>query len=143
VYRSQADGFHKFDLSAPVMSGGTMLGVLAVSITTGPNMGLPHLHDDRRKAVLLAPTDAAEPGYVVIMHPAYAPRERAVALERPVFPFSFARRCDGELSAASLDRALARRLSYGSGPAFTGRWLAGLAPVGNTGFVVVIQQPDP
>ncbi len=27
-------------------------------------------------------------------------------------------------------------------PAFGGRWLAGFSPVGNTGFVVIIQQRD-
>ena len=145
VYRSQADGFYKFDVSVPVVSGGgdgRLLGVLAVSVTTGPNMGLPHLHDERRKAVLLAPSEAADGRHVVLMHPAYAPREQAIELDRAVIPLAVGRSCEGELSAASLDRAVARRLDYGAGPAFTGAWLAGLAPVGNTGFVVVIQRPQ-
>jgi hypothetical protein len=76
------------------------------------------------------------------MHPSYVRREQAVALDHPVIPLSFPRSCHDELSASALERAVARRLDYGAGPAFTGVWLAGLAPVGNTGFAVVIQRPD-
>jgi tRNA A-37 threonylcarbamoyl transferase component Bud32 len=144
VYRSAADGRYKFDISTPVLDpAGALVGVLAVSVTTGPNMGLPHLHDERRKAVLLAPADGDRgTGYVVIMHPAYAHGAEAVALQRPLIPAVFPRSCEAELSPEVLDRATSRRLDYGAGPAFTGRWLAGLAPVGNTGFVVVIQRED-
>ena len=156
VYRSRADGLYKFNVSAPVTDArGRGLGVLSVSVTTGPDMGLVHLHDQRRKAMLLAPLDAP-PGpsgaaaadgagvgrFIILLHPAYAPRAPAIEIDRSIARLSFPRGCEGELSAATLDRAVSRRLDYRGGPAFAGRWLAGLAPVGNTGFVVVIQQPD-
>ena len=152
VYRSRADGLYKFDISAPVRDAeGGLLGVLAMSVTTGPDMGLAHLHDERHKALLLAPLEAPaasptrpDPGrYVVLLHPGYAPGAQAIELNRSLTPAFLPRHCEDELSAATLDRAFARRLDYADGPAFTGPWLAGLAPVGNTGFVVVIQRPEP
>ncbi len=55
------------------------------------------------------------------------------------------RRCDREFSEAAFDDVEAQDDAYqdpfsARDAAYAGRWLAGFAPVGNTGFVVIVQQ---
>lgn len=158
VYRSQVDGLDKFDICAPVLESGALIGIVAVAITTDPTLDVPHVQSDRRKVVLVAPWDSSPPHqrkpsedppeYVVLLHPSMAPRQAALPFDKALLPSGFPRACDRELSAN--DRhpvsALMKRDykdPFGKqDPAYGGTWLAGFAPVGNTGFVVIVQQPE-
>ncbi len=154
VYRGRSDDLYKFAISAPILGDDErFLGVMATSVTTDATMGLVDLDDPRRQVVLVAPKDAdgADLGaaggtleYVVLFHPAYRPGVAAVEFPDP-----------GEITPA-LKRIHARELDN---PAlllpgrddyfdpvesvsgeYRGRWIAGFAPVGHTGFAVIVQQ---
>jgi serine/threonine-protein kinase len=156
VYRSQVDGLDKFDICAPVADGGTVLGILAVSITTDPTLGVPYMHGEQRKVVLVAPWDpspprerrpeGATPEYVVLLHPAMTSGHEAVPFDKEMMPARFPRNCREELSVTDTfpisELSKERYLDpFGSrNPQYSGPWLAGFAPVGNTGFVVIVQQ---
>jgi hypothetical protein len=156
VYRSQADGHDKFDICAPVAESGVTLGIVAVSVTTDPTLGVPHMHDDLHKVVLVAPWDPSPPRdlrpsggppeFVVLLHPGVTPGQEAVPFGKGSFPAVFPRDCEQELSMTeSRPTAALARGDYldpfGARDArFRGRWLAGFWPVGNTGFVVIVQQ---
>jgi hypothetical protein len=86
---------------------------------------------------------------VILLHPAYSPGDPAVAVpaerlqavHRPVggdeFQLADPRqglRPEEAMDAAYEDPVAARY------PRYAGRWLAGFAPVGNTEFVVIVQQ---
>jgi hypothetical protein len=152
VYRGRSDNLYKFAFSAPILdSRNNFLGVIATSVTTDASMGLVFLHDDNRKVALVAPEDIDTPNeprndkYVVLYHPGYSRGTDAVK-----FPFL------EKIKAMKADPSLAGQLSDSNQvallddnyrdpvaavvKAYTGRWIAGFAPVGNTGFVVVVQQ---
>ncbi len=148
-YRSEADGHHRFAVSAPVYDdAGTWVGGLMAGIGTDSAWGRVRLDDDndvRRTAVLVAPRDRSRATahgageYVVILHddlphgieiPIDAPRLRELGMTRAERP---------ELrwidSAPITDDA-----HHDPVPGFKGwRWLAGFAPVRDTGFVVIVQ----
>ena len=158
VYHSIADAMYKFNVCAPVVRDSQTLGVVAVSVTTDATMGIANLHDESRKAVLLAPWDRNryewEPDagpmtdYLLLLHPGYRKRgEEAVGIDPSKLPQIGARRCGEELEPAFSTINSGRIPDYSDpfsdrDPAFGGRWLAGFAPVGNTGFFVIIQQRD-
>jgi serine/threonine-protein kinase len=156
VYRSQVDGLDKFDICAPVMDRGVLVGVVAVAITTDPTLGIPDMHDERRKVVLVAPWDpslphqlppgTAPPEYVILLHPGLTSGAKSVPFDPAMFPAPFPRNCDREFSRGEdrpgpgLTRSDYADPFGARDPAYAGRWLAGFAPVGNTGFVVIVQQ---
>jgi len=159
VYRSQADGLDKFDICAPIAEAGVTLGIVAVSVTTDPTLGVPHMHDDLHKVVLVAPWDPSPPRdlrpmgdppeFVVLLHPAVIPGQEAVPFDKRTFPAVFPRNCEQELSmtegrpTSDLERGDYLDPFGARDARFRGRWLAGFWPVGNTGFVVIVQQkPD-
>ncbi|MBI3855213.1 MAG: hypothetical protein HY293_05935, partial [Planctomycetes bacterium] len=158
VFRSVADNLYKFDVCAPILDGTKVVGVIAASVTTDPTMGLPNMHDERRKAVLVAPWgkerrpndpvgEGPPPEYVILLHPAYTRGEKAVAFDEKWLPSRYARRCDEELSAPTPQGPGTKRRGYldsfgERNPDYLDLWLAGFAPVGNTGFVVLIQTHD-
>src|SRR5262249_36814529 len=94
IFQSASDDLHKLALSIPVKKSdaGPVQGVLIATVATDSTFGLEHLHDRRRKAVLLAPRDANPPAvaapdaddpprdYVVLLHRAYQYGEEPVAL---------------------------------------------------------------
>jgi hypothetical protein len=131
VFTSKNDGLDKLAVSiafAPAKGGGWW--VLGATIPTDATLGLGGLHDDRRKAVLLAPRE--EGGHVVLVHPGYVAREPSVP-----FPEDRLRRAGAGFAPDDnyLDPVAARH------PDYAGRWLAGFAPVPDTPLVVVVQQP--
>ena len=138
VFTSKNDGLDKLAVSVPFRpkgKGGPVY-VLGATIPTDATLGLGGLHDDRRKAVLLAPRDTGADTppaeYVILVHPGYTSREGSVALPverlRPR-PTGF--QPDDDYA----DPAAARH------PEYAGRWLAGFAPVPDTELVVLVQQP--
>lgn len=154
VFQADADQLFKIALAAPIRDpgrkGSPILGVLTATLTTDPTMGLPQLHDERRKAVLVGRQDTATPTYLILLHPAFRHGEEPVRvandrlrviLERtrgtdelnlpPAGPGPDA----GRASDASYQDPVASRH-----PEYGGRWLAGFAPVGNTEFAIIVQQ---
>jgi serine/threonine-protein kinase len=158
VYRSIADNHYKFDVCVPVCGEKGVVGVIAASVTTDPTWGLPDIHDARRKAVLVAPWDPDRasndpvregpvPEYLILLHPAYVPGQSAVSFDKKLLPVPYERRCDQDLAMPSTQGPGARKRGYADpfgnvDPKYLGRWLAGFAPVGNTGFVLIIQRHE-
>jgi hypothetical protein len=134
VYRSPTDGLDKMAVSIgfrPSTAKGVW--VLAATIPTDPKLGLRVRNDDNsHKVVLLAPRDTGsrddkDPPYLVLVHPAYSPRETPVE-----FPGRPRPGPDPDY-----------RDPVGAGHSdCDGRWLAGFASVEDTEYVVLVQSPD-
>jgi serine/threonine-protein kinase len=146
VFRARSDGLDKLAVSVafrPAERAG--LWVLAATIPTDPTLGLGVRDDASHKVVLLAPREtpsppapAQEPERVVLVHPAYEPREESVP-----FPAGLLRRrpaADGRVGFGPDDAY--RDPVRGRHPEYEGRWLAGFAAVEGTDMVVVVQQRD-
>jgi hypothetical protein len=167
VYRSRNDGLWKFAISAPVYAGpeadAPILGVVVANFTTSSTLGSLRLNDERRTAVLVCPKDPStdetdplfyRPGlqpdeYLLMVHPAYHRGDKAIPVSSPHLEAVHrpARGNEFELPALdqSFDPAQAMDRHYRDPMAtqdarYGRRWLAGFAPVGNTEFVVIVQQ---
>jgi hypothetical protein len=149
VFLAQNDHLYKFGIAVPVhqrnQGEAPLLGVLVATVTTDVTMGKAELDDPRRKAVLIGPLDTNTPSgesaegrdkeaFVVLLHPAYHRGEDAVPFPAEKLPVW--REDDVQLSGNDnySDPVAVRHAEY------AGRWLAGFAPVGNTGFTVVVQE---
>jgi len=156
AFKSEPDSLYKFAISTPVYSGDgkrTWLGVLVAAVASQANLGSLILKDTRSAAILVAPRGRErrdprpDPPFLILRHPAYASYGHAVEMDGPEF-----RRLAQESEQTSLRverwglprRDVASSEDYRDPaaarfPAYAGSWLAGFAPVGNTGFVVVVQ----
>ncbi len=154
VYRGRSDDLYKFAISAPILDGNDrFLGVIATSVTTGATIGLVDLNDPRREVVLIAPknVDGAEsdggsqPGqYVVLFHPAYRLGVAAVEFSDRVGITRDLKRVHAE-ELENPTILLPPRDDYfdpveSLDSEYGGRWIAGFATVGHTGFAVIVQQ---
>ena len=140
--------------SAPsVGSDGEFLGVLSTSVTTGTTLGLVESKDPHRSVVLVARKDVDSPetlsqdqlgDYAILFHPAYGPGDLAVEVV-DVDLFGRIPPSDHGQELNPSDLLLESTDDYRD-PAgavheeYQGRWIAGFAPVGSTGFVVIVQQ---
>ena len=166
VFQSVADGLYKYSICAPVLDGSTFLGVLALSGTTDPDMGLSGIHDERLKAVLVAPGDPTPvpktsgivppgshsiplktnpvPRYVVLVHPALNPGAKAPEFDASRLPAIDSKRCGNELGPQANVAGPVRLVDYvdpfRANPDYGGTWLAVIVPVGRTGFYVIAQR---
>jgi len=156
VYRGRSDNFYKFAISAPILDARkNFLGVIATSVITDASMGLVFLHEDKRKVALIAPTDTDSPeiavasgtdNYVVLYHPGY--RKGVDPVEFPYVKkigMNPARIDDPQLQLSDSKLQISPDDNYldpvsSVAKEYAGRWIAGFAPVGNTGFIVVVQQ---
>jgi eukaryotic-like serine/threonine-protein kinase len=160
LFPSQFDGLVKFALSAPVRDPlaplGPPLGVIVGTVATDPRLGLSFLHDGNRNAVVVGRWDAVrqtgdeapfgpQPLRVVVLHPAFEHGDRPVEarsleLERFASDPSAPPLSEGTRSTAVdpwyQDPMRSRDLRY------AGPWLAGMAQVGNTEYVVIVQTRD-
>jgi tRNA A-37 threonylcarbamoyl transferase component Bud32 len=137
VFQSRNDYLDKLAVSVPfrLPNGDGRVWVLGATLPTDTDLGVGGLHDDRRKAVLLAPReDTAPPEYVILVHPGYTPREPTVAV-----PAAFLVPAPDTGFAATDDY---RDPMAATHPEFAGRWLTGFAPVPGTELVVLVQQRD-
>jgi|SRR5579862_6883811 len=157
AFRASVDKFVKFVICRRVEDGSEMLGAVAVAIGTHSTMGLRHIHDDQHRVVVVAPWDpyrrsndpeqlwAKTPTHVLFLHPGYRDLgEPPIALDFPGLAGVGIRICGQDLYPPPSERAMGTR-DYQDpfqerDPRYAGRWLAGLAPVGNTGFLVIVQQ---
>ena len=144
---SETDNIWMFGIAAPVYNEGTWAGVLLITIGTDAALGqqrLDRASDDGPMAVIVAPRDRSrattegEGDYVVILHDGLT-HGAGIAMDSPRLR---------ELRATRKERNQLRWIdpdpitddAYRDPvPGFEGRWLAGFAPVGDTGFVVIVQ----
>jgi len=126
VFQSAADNRYRFGISSIVWDGDTILGIVVGTVPTGSSLGSVGLDGEQRTAVLVGRWDTNRPEgppgpekTLVLIHPAYPTRgTEAIELELPTTDF------DNSYVDPLLDV----------------QWLAGFAPVGNTEFVVIVQQ---
>jgi eukaryotic-like serine/threonine-protein kinase len=147
AFRSEADGYYKFAIGVPVYDASVWIGVLMAAFETNSalgQMGADDEHDVHRTSVLVAPRDgernnkAVTGEHVVILRdglvhgsgiPIDPPRRHQHGAPRPW--------------KDQLRWVKAEPLTAGAHKdpldGFGGRWLAGFAPVGETGFIVIVQ----
>jgi serine/threonine-protein kinase len=154
VYHSVLDGLYKFGVSAPVVSqDGKFVGQLDISVTTNAALGLVRFEDVHRKAALIAPRDSGGPEtkredplvkHVILFHPAYHRGDRPIpfpeqsAIARHGDAIHAKELDDSALTFPPVDDYRDPVGSYSKD--YQGRWIAGFAPIGNTGFFVIVQQ---
>ena len=156
VYRGRSDNFYKFAVSAPILNAEKrFVGVITTSVMTDASMGLVSLHGDNRKVALIAPTDVDSPElkldsnnekYVVLYHPGYRkgidpvefPYANKVGVRRGAIADEQFQLSDAKLQISPDDNYVDPVAAVAK--EYAGRWIAGFAPVGNTGFVVIVQQ---
>jgi serine/threonine-protein kinase len=144
---SETDKTWKFGITAPLYEDGKWVGVLLFTVGTDSALGgarLDRTSDAGPMAVVVAPQDrsrnsrAEEGKYVVILHDGLAHGDSVL--------FDSLRL--GELRVMRADRKGPQWVDFeplkddehhDPVPGFEGRWLAGFAPVGETGFVVIVQ----
>jgi hypothetical protein len=163
VFHAENRGLYKFALSAAVRDrrakDAHAVGVIAATVTTTKTLGSLQLNDERHTAVLVGRKDTSPPRgeapaeeadeYLILLHPAYrrgvpavsAPPGRFRALLRPRAgdEFQLPDLRPGLSPEQAMDAHYQDPVATRDGR-FAGRWLAGFAPVGNTEFVVVVQQ---
>jgi hypothetical protein len=158
VYTSENDGIDKLALSLPLKPDGLdgEVWVLGATITTDRSLGLTNLHDGPRNTILLAvrdtaspreppPKDRGPPEYVVLVHNGYVHGQKCVPFSGGVLrpatasPDEPELRFPGRGAAFEMDDAFSDPLAA-THPAYTGRWLVGSAPVGNSELVVLVEQ---
>lgn len=154
VYVSAVDNLHKFALSAPIRDGhGQAIGVILMSVTTDAALGLVNFQDARRKVALVAPRDLVDTStipvtptarHLVLFHPAFRRGGPAVDFPAQAAILPFVEPSHGKELDDS-EHAFLPVASYmdpvgGLFPDYQGHWIAGFASVGNTGFLVVVQQ---
>ena len=149
VYRSLTDTLYKLVISAPILDdNGKFLGVICTALPTDARLGIVIPGDSRRKVALIGPEDKEsagqpQPGKAVIaFHPAYKAGLMTVSTISPIPPGTQWIHAE-ELNDSKL--LLPARDDYADPVGsiqkeYQGRWIAGFASVGNTGFVVVVQQ---
>ena len=139
-------------------TNGRILGVIEGSITTDATMGLPQLHDRRHKAVLAGPEDPQAPPdvlplaspdqYLILLHEDYEHGEEPIPIDMKSLGGLQKATSAKQLSPADAESRVPRQgmnATYRDPvakvlPQYGGRWLASSAPVGNTGYVVIVQQ---
>jgi CHAT domain len=144
---SESENIWVFGIAAPVYDEGTWVGVVLITVGTDAALGrhrMDRASDDGPMAVIVAPRDRSrattegEGDYVVILHDGLA-HGAGIAVDSPRLR---------ELGATRTERNQLRWIDpdpitddahRDPVPGFEGRWLAGFAPVGDTGFVVIVQ----
>jgi hypothetical protein len=143
-FRSEDDNLHKFGIAAPVYDSGKWVGVLMATIGTDFALSPNHLDDTGRMAVVVAPRDRSrftkqgEGEYVVILHEGLTHGAEVVIESPRLRELRVARTEPKQLRWVATD-PITDDSHLDPVPGFEGRWLAGFAPVGDTGFVVIVQ----
>jgi serine/threonine-protein kinase len=153
VFQSELDGYHKFAISTPIYGDdGEPIGVLVGAVPTAANLGSLVRHDLQNITALVGPRDheredQPDGSHWILVHPDYVEGE-ADPLTNPQVEL-LERASRGALRVEQSLGLPAPSLVQSSDdyrdptatrhPKYAGRWLAGFAPVGNTGLVVVVQ----
>ncbi|HKO92724.1 MAG TPA: serine/threonine protein kinase, partial [Polyangiaceae bacterium] len=151
VLRSEDDGERRVSLSAPVFgTENEWLGVVAVTVDMQAFLESLRLPDDGRQMAVLAglgeaepgdPPEASKDGVMVLLH------GRLGDAQDPAATRSWLKELRDKAGDAGRDPFRVSEPSYSlaenakASPitVFGRRWLAGFAPVGHTGYAVVVQ----
>jgi hypothetical protein len=146
AFRSEVDDRLKFAVSVPVRGAdGDIVGVLGAHFGTDSVLGPLNLGtsgDADRTAALVGPRDRDRDGgsqteYVFLVHDGLQ-HGRPIAFDLDALG-DIAERGVDELKLPDPQRVAVQEDYRDPVPGFEGRWLAGLAPVGDTGLVIVVQ----
>lgn len=159
VYRSSNDRLPKAVLSTLVTDQTDPrtepYGVVATSFPTAAALLQLNLSDEKRVVALIAPLDSnprdAGPWLVptdervVLIHPAYSPGDEPVAFATGLLPTHAPGPGQSPLVPPEDDHTVPTLTDYRDPVAqrdsrYAGRWLASFAPVGRTGYYVVVQE---
>jgi hypothetical protein len=150
AFRSDSDYNHKFAISTPIYGDdGQPRGILVAAIASEANLGSLVLDDTQSVHVLVAPRDrdryyfpGSRSSSLILRHPALQYGEGIEMVNEQV------REVGAPLPGGALWLPDPTRMAAIEGykdpvavthPEFGGSWTAGLAAVGNTGFVVITQ----
>ena len=154
AYRSSISRLIKFAVSTPLFEDGKWVGVITGSKIAASTLDLPRTkRSDTRDqmTVLIGPFEgertgphkpSAQSGFTFLAHPRLA-RGQKVMLE-PALSSLLTRAFHTLADARQFELVTAlpvQRVDYAD-PLLGGRWLAAFAPVGATGYVVVVQTRD-
>lgn len=144
TFVDEVDGQARFALSTPMFgSDGAMVGVVGALLAPGSAFSSLQLNaagDDTRTTALVGPL-AGSAEYVFVLHDGLEPGKLwPFAQQRLALRDGDGLRLTGEqLQPGDVNRSGGADHYFDSVPGFGGRWLAGMAPVGDTGFVVIVQ----
>jgi ABC-type branched-subunit amino acid transport system substrate-binding protein len=146
----EAEGRATFAFSTPMFGADrTMVGVMAATVPAASALSSIQLNiadDPTRTVAIVGPRDQAKaegPGFVFLFHDGVAEGPPATFDERSLD----LSKLNGERESPTGDKLRLpepARIAWAedyrdAAPGFGGRWLAGLAPIGETGFVVIVQ----
>jgi len=154
AYRSSISQLIKFSVSTPLFEGAHWAGTISGSIIAASTLDLPRMKRNEttnQMTVLLGPFDGvrvatrklcALPEFTFLVHPRL-PRGDKVTIE-PALSAELARvfRPSAEAPQFELATALPLQRADYIDPLLKQRWLAAFAPVGGTGYVVLVQTRD-
>jgi serine/threonine-protein kinase len=144
AFRSEADERTKFAVAAPVGHAGAVVMVTLGTDSALGRMRLDDGRDDGPTAMLIAPRDRARDeasGHdelVVILHDGLAHGDE-VAIDSPPLRALRTTRAERDQLRAVDQQPSSDADHRDPVPGFPGRWLAGFAPVSETGFVVIVE----
>jgi serine/threonine-protein kinase len=154
AYRSSISHLIKFAVSAPLFEGDKWTGVVTGSIIAASTLDLPRMKRDERSGqmtVLIGPFEGeptASPRprtpseFTLLVHPSLT-RGQKVTLE-PTLSAKLVAAFRNSAEAPQFELATALPLQQADyrDPLLGQRWLAAFAPVGATGYVVLVQTRD-
>jgi hypothetical protein len=144
---SEDDGLYKFGVAAPIYEGDAWIGVLMATIGTDfalKRKRLDSASEAGPMAVVVAPRDRSrdttkgEGDYVVLLHEGL-PHGAELVIDSPRLRELRATRTERNPLRWPAPEPITDDAHRDPVPGFEGRWLAGFAPVGDTGFVVIVQ----
>jgi hypothetical protein len=155
AFRSESHGLLEFGISAPVMDRGRQIGLVVGTLSAKSAFGAVRMEDSPQSGPIIttlvgprgndraAGPDAPAPSdFTFLVHPGMG-RGAAHALAAPspsalraAFGLSAP---PGQQFSLQYVRALQLRSYRDPVPGFDGEWLAALAPVGKTGYLVLVQ----
>jgi hypothetical protein len=158
AFISSASATERFAISAPIYdAGGEWIGVIAAMTDTGATLGPLSLHDrnDNRITAVVAPQDRERAGdelpsdYVIIIHPHLLQGARTPL--SGAWVRDLVDRAEQTVPQTGLeqlrmaDAGVVKQDAHYVDPVksdYAGQWLAGFAPVGHTGFAVIVQSRE-
>lgn len=127
VFRSEADQRYRFGITSPIRDGDETLGIVLATVPTGLSLGDLTLDDKRRMAVVVGRWDTNRADGPPVA-------DKNLVLTHPEYPTDrVGEEIEAKLPAHDVNDEY-------KDPIMPGRWLAGFASVGNTAFVVIVQQ---
>lgn len=153
VFKSELDGYYKFALSTPIYDHrGEPVALLVAAVATSTKLGSLGFDDPDNVRALIGVRDderdrRADSSYMILLHPGHKYGEAEPLESGPVRTLEEATRGTPRIEDALglPPPALTASSDDYSDPVgernsrYAGRWIAGFAPVGNTGLIVVVQ----